>query len=47
VLRGRETTTEAPDPALTSPDITLTDAWVWALGSVFVIVGVMLAVRVR
>ncbi len=33
VLRGREITTEAPDPAFTSPDITLTDAWVWALGS--------------
>lgn len=33
VLQGREMTSEAPDPAFTSPDITLTDAWVWALGS--------------
>ena len=33
VLQGRETTPDAPDPAFTSPDITLTDAWVWALGS--------------
>ena len=33
VLLGRENTSEAPDPALTSPAITLTDAWVWALGS--------------
>ncbi len=33
VLRGMETTAEAPDPAFTSPSMTLTDAWVWALGS--------------
>ena len=33
VLRGMETTSEAPDPAFTSPSMTLTDAWVWALGS--------------
>ncbi len=33
VLKGRETTPEAPDPAFTSPSMTLTDAWVWALGS--------------
>lgn len=33
VLLGRENTSEAPDPALTSPAMTLTDAWVWALGS--------------
>ncbi len=33
VLQGRETSSEAPDPAFTSPSITLTDAWVWALGS--------------
>ena len=33
VLQGRETDAEAPDPAFTSPDKTLTDAWVWALGS--------------
>jgi len=33
VLKGRETTPEAPDPAFTSPGMTLTDAWVWALGS--------------
>jgi hypothetical protein len=33
VLKGREMTPEAPDPAFTSPGMTLTDAWVWALGS--------------
>ncbi len=33
VLQGRETTPDAPDPAFTSPEITLTDASVWALGS--------------
>ena len=33
VLKGRETTPDAPDPAFTSPGMTLTDAWVWALGS--------------
>ena len=33
VLKGRETTPDAPDPAFTSPSMTLTDAWVWALGS--------------
>jgi len=33
VLQGRETTPEAPDPAFTSPSMTLTDAWVWAIGS--------------
>ncbi len=33
VLQGRETTPEAPDPAFTSPSMTLTDAWVWSLGS--------------
>lgn len=33
VLQGRENTPEAPDPAFTSPRMTLTDAWVWALGS--------------
>jgi hypothetical protein len=33
VLRGMETAAEAPDPAFTSPSMTLTDAWVWALGS--------------
>lgn len=33
VLRGRETDPDAPDPAFTSPNKTLTDAWVWALGS--------------
>jgi len=33
VLRGRDTTPDAPDPAFTSPGMTLTDAWVWALGS--------------
>ena len=33
VLRGRDTTPDAPDPAFTSPSMTLTDAWVWALGS--------------
>lgn len=33
MLQGRETTPEAPDPAFTSPSMTLSDAWVWALGS--------------
>lgn len=33
VLLGMETTPDAPDPAFTSPSMTLTDAWVWALGS--------------
>ncbi len=33
VLQGRDSTTEAPDPAFTSPGMTLTDAWLWALGS--------------
>lgn len=33
VLRGREADAGAPDPAFTSPNKTLTDAWVWALGS--------------
>jgi len=33
VLQGWETTPGAPDPAFTSPSMTLTDAWVWALGS--------------
>ena len=33
VLTGRETTPEAPDPSFSSPSMTLTDAWVWALGS--------------
>lgn len=33
VLQGREATPDAPDPAFTSPSMTLTDAWVWALGS--------------
>ena len=33
VLQGWETTRDAPDPAFTSPGMTLTDAWVWALGS--------------
>lgn len=33
VLKGREMTPEAPDPAFTSPSMTLADAWVWALGS--------------
>ena len=33
VLRGIETSSDAPDPAFTSPSMTLTDAWVWALGS--------------
>jgi hypothetical protein len=33
VMRGMETSPEAPDPAFTSPSMTLTDAWVWALGS--------------
>ncbi len=33
VLQGWETTRDAPEPAFTSPSMTLTDAWVWALGS--------------
>ena len=33
VLQGMETTPEAPDPAFTSPSMTLTDAWVWAIGN--------------
>ena len=33
MLAGKKTTPEAPDPALTSPAMTLTDAWVWALGT--------------
>ncbi len=33
VLQGWKTTPGAPDPAFTSPSITLSDAWVWALGS--------------
>ena len=33
VLQAMETTPEAPDPAFTSPSMTLTDAWVWALGN--------------